>query len=59
MRDQVGMLVKFSRTPGSIRSRGPELGENTADLLGELGYDEPAISALESAGAIARSAPVA
>jgi crotonobetainyl-CoA:carnitine CoA-transferase CaiB-like acyl-CoA transferase len=59
MRDQVGMLVKFSKTPGSIRSRGPELGENTADLLGELGYDEPAISALESAGAIARSAPVA
>jgi crotonobetainyl-CoA:carnitine CoA-transferase CaiB-like acyl-CoA transferase len=59
MRDQVGMLVKFSKTPGSIRSRGPELGENTTDLLGELGYDEPAILALESAGAIARSAPVA
>jgi crotonobetainyl-CoA:carnitine CoA-transferase CaiB-like acyl-CoA transferase len=59
MRDQVGMLVKFSTTPGSIRSRGPELGENTADLLGELGYDEPAILALESAGAIARSATLA
>lgn len=55
MRDQVGMLVKFSETPGRIRRRGPELGEDTVDVLSELGYDDPAIAALESAGAIARA----
>jgi crotonobetainyl-CoA:carnitine CoA-transferase CaiB-like acyl-CoA transferase len=52
-RDQVGMLVKFSETPGRIRRPGPELGEHTTELLGELGYDDAALQALEQAGAIA------
>jgi crotonobetainyl-CoA:carnitine CoA-transferase CaiB-like acyl-CoA transferase len=53
MRDQVGMLAKFSETPGKVQGRGPELGENTIELLSELGYDESGIHALRSAGAIA------
>lgn len=54
-RKQVGMMLKFSETPGQIRRPGPELGQETAEVLSELGYDEPAIEALERAGAIARA----
>ena len=31
-----GVVPKFSRTPGSVDRTGPELGEHTADVLGEL-----------------------
>jgi len=36
--DQVGMIYKFSRTPGSIRRRAPATGADTADILREIGY---------------------
>ena len=44
--------LTLSDTPGSIRSRAPELGEHTDEILGELGYDAGAIAALRDAGAI-------
>jgi crotonobetainyl-CoA:carnitine CoA-transferase CaiB-like acyl-CoA transferase len=53
MRDQVGMLFHCSETPGRVRRPGPQLGENTVEILTELGYDQQALSALERAGAIA------
>ena len=53
-RKQVGMMLKFSETPGRLRRPGPELGQDTAEVLSEFGYDEAAIEALERAGAIAR-----
>jgi crotonobetainyl-CoA:carnitine CoA-transferase CaiB-like acyl-CoA transferase len=53
MRKQVGFMVKLSETPAQIRRPGPELGQDTGELLGELGYDERAIEAFERAGAVA------
>ncbi|MCH7698611.1 MAG: CoA transferase [Chloroflexi bacterium] len=52
-RTQVGVMAKLSETPGSIRSPGPEAGQDTPDILSELGYDEPAIEALRRSEAIA------
>ena len=52
-RQQVGIMLKLSETPGQIRRPGPELGQDTAEILSELGYDERAMEALESAGVIA------
>lgn len=51
---QIGLPVKLSRTPGDhARIPGPALGEHTRATLAALGYDESAIAALESAGAVA------
>ena len=51
-RTQVGVTAKLSDTPGSIRSPGPEAGQDTPDILAELGYDAPAIEALRRSEAI-------
>lgn len=51
-RRQVGVMVKLSETPGSIRSASPERGQHTQEILAELGYDEPAIALLRQAQAI-------
>ena len=47
-----GVPVKLSETPGSVRLAPPVLGQHTAAVLGELGYDRAAIDALASAGAV-------
>jgi crotonobetainyl-CoA:carnitine CoA-transferase CaiB-like acyl-CoA transferase len=47
---QVGLPYKLSATPASIRSAPPLLGQDSADILAELGYDEAAISALAASG---------
>jgi crotonobetainyl-CoA:carnitine CoA-transferase CaiB-like acyl-CoA transferase len=44
--DQVGVLFRMSKTPGSIRRPAPAVGQDTRDVLGELGYDEGEIDAL-------------
>jgi crotonobetainyl-CoA:carnitine CoA-transferase CaiB-like acyl-CoA transferase len=51
-RTQVGVMAKLSETPGSIRSPGPEAGQDTPDILTELGYDASAIEALRRSEAI-------
>ena len=34
----VGVPVKLSETPGSVRTPAPLLGEHTAEVIGGLGY---------------------
>jgi formyl-CoA transferase len=48
-----GVVPKFSRTPGAIRSRAPELGEhNEAIYMQELGLSREELDALKSEGII-------
>jgi alpha-methylacyl-CoA racemase len=50
----LGVPVKLSRTPGDPNpAPGPVLGQDTAAVLGELGYGPEEIRALEEAGAVA------
>ena len=51
---QVGISVKLSETPGSIRSLAPKLGQHTDEILADLGYNKT----ISSAGATRRD-PVA
>ncbi|MBM3959895.1 MAG: CoA transferase [SAR202 cluster bacterium] len=48
----VNQAIKLSRTPSSIRSATPRLGEHTDEILGQLGYDPARISALREAGIV-------
>jgi crotonobetainyl-CoA:carnitine CoA-transferase CaiB-like acyl-CoA transferase len=47
-----GVPVKLSETPGEVRTGPPTLGQHTAAVLGELGYDHDAVQALASTGAV-------
>jgi crotonobetainyl-CoA:carnitine CoA-transferase CaiB-like acyl-CoA transferase len=50
----LGVPVKLSRTPGdAARLPGPVLGEHTAQVLRDAGYDDDAIARLVEAGAVA------
>ena len=49
----LGVPVKLSTTPGSVRSAPPRLGEHTRDVLArDLGYDDDRIDAMAKTGAI-------
>src|SRR4051812_37675118 len=50
---QLGIPIKLSETPGSVRSPGPALGEHTREVLQSLGYAGEEIARLEEAGAVA------
>ena len=45
----VGQPIELSRTPWSVRSATPELGEHTDAVLSELGYDAAEVAALRVA----------
>ncbi|HWH88708.1 MAG TPA: CaiB/BaiF CoA-transferase family protein [Pseudomonas sp.] len=47
-----GIVPKLSDTPGSSEWVGPQLGEHTAQVLGDLGYDAQQIARLREDGAI-------
>ena len=49
----IGVPVKLSATPGSIRHRGPGLGEHTRAILREHGYTEAEVDALVDGGVVA------
>jgi crotonobetainyl-CoA:carnitine CoA-transferase CaiB-like acyl-CoA transferase len=48
---QIRPAVTMSKTPGSVRRSAPLVGENTVEILGELGYTDEDIASLVAGGA--------
>jgi crotonobetainyl-CoA:carnitine CoA-transferase CaiB-like acyl-CoA transferase len=48
----LAQAVKLSRTPASIVSATPEIGQHTDEILGELGYSAAEIAKLREKGAV-------
>lgn len=48
----IGVAVKLSDTPGSVRTPAPLLGQHTDDVLAEFGYTDADIAALRQSGAL-------
>ena len=48
----IGVPVKLSETPGSIRSRGPALGQHSRGILLEHGYTEAEVATLVASGVV-------
>jgi crotonobetainyl-CoA:carnitine CoA-transferase CaiB-like acyl-CoA transferase len=49
---QIGVSVKLSETPGSIRSLAPQLGEHTEEIMASLGYGAKDIERWRADGSI-------
>jgi crotonobetainyl-CoA:carnitine CoA-transferase CaiB-like acyl-CoA transferase len=49
---QIGVPIKFSETPGEIRTPAPEIGEHTEEILRQLGYTNDEIDSLRQGGVI-------
>ena len=49
---QIGLPYKLSATPASIRSAPPLLGEQSVEILNELGYEAVLIDELRERGVI-------
>jgi crotonobetainyl-CoA:carnitine CoA-transferase CaiB-like acyl-CoA transferase len=54
----IGLPIKFSETPGKVRSGAPLYGEHTAAVLTAYGFDADEIAALQEEGAVATAGPV-
>jgi crotonobetainyl-CoA:carnitine CoA-transferase CaiB-like acyl-CoA transferase len=48
----VGLPIKFSATPGKVRSGAPLYGEHTGAILSAYGFDADEIAALQREGAV-------
>jgi formyl-CoA transferase len=46
------VLFRLSETPGGIRSTGPRIGRDTAEVLGSYGIDAEALAALRERGVV-------
>ena len=53
----LGLPVKFSATPGKVRTGAPLYGEHTREVLYACGFDDQQIECFEKEGAIVTSAP--
>jgi crotonobetainyl-CoA:carnitine CoA-transferase CaiB-like acyl-CoA transferase len=51
---QVGIPVKLSRTPGEVRSPGPQLGQHTAEILKAAGYTEEQVDSFITSGLVGK-----
>ena len=49
---QTGIPIKFSETPGAVRTHPPLLGEHTDQILAELGYSQAQTAELRQSGAL-------
>lgn len=56
--NHVGVPIKMGTSPGSVNRGAPEIGQDTEEILSELGLSEAEISHLEQSGAIATGATV-
>src|ERR1700726_3328081 len=54
----MGLPIKFSATPGKVRSGAPRYGEHTGAILSAYGFDADEIAALQQEGAIAAAGPI-
>jgi len=54
----IGLPIKFSETPGKVRSGAPLYGEHTAAVLTAYGFGADEIAALQEEGAVATAGPV-
>jgi crotonobetainyl-CoA:carnitine CoA-transferase CaiB-like acyl-CoA transferase len=54
----IGLPIKFSETPGKVRTGAPLYGEHTAAVLTAYGFDVDEIAALQAEGAVATADPV-
>jgi crotonobetainyl-CoA:carnitine CoA-transferase CaiB-like acyl-CoA transferase len=48
----LGLPVKFSQTPGKVRTGAPLYGEHTRDILTEYGFSADEIDAFAKEGAV-------
>ena len=48
----LGSPIKLSETPANVRRGAPCLGEHSAEILREYGYEEDAIAAMSESGAV-------
>jgi formyl-CoA transferase len=48
--DVPGVIPKLSRTPGSIKTLAPDIGENTDEILKNIGLNESQIASLKERG---------
>jgi crotonobetainyl-CoA:carnitine CoA-transferase CaiB-like acyl-CoA transferase len=46
------VVPRFSRTPGSVRSTGPDLGQDNQEIYGKLGLDADKLEGLRERGVI-------
>jgi crotonobetainyl-CoA:carnitine CoA-transferase CaiB-like acyl-CoA transferase len=53
----LGLPVKFSQTPGSVRRGAPVYGEHTRDILRDHGFSDEEIAGLEAEGAVVAFSP--
>jgi crotonobetainyl-CoA:carnitine CoA-transferase CaiB-like acyl-CoA transferase len=49
----LGLPIKFSETPGKVRTGAPLYGEHTGAILSAYGFDADEIAALQQEGAVA------
>jgi crotonobetainyl-CoA:carnitine CoA-transferase CaiB-like acyl-CoA transferase len=48
----VGVPMRFGRTPGTVRTGPPAVGQHTDEVLGELGYSGDQLRALHEEGVV-------
>jgi len=53
----LGIPVKFSATPGKVRTGAPHYGEHTREVLREHGFEDQEIDAFEQDGAVVAAPP--
>lgn len=51
----IGIPVKLSRTPGTVRSAPPRFSEHSDDVLSEAGYSDAEIKALNESGIVPKT----